>query len=561
MSRLERKFLVLVLAFATLLTVLGFQAFSHVTDRVIETWGQRMAENQVRYNSSRLLQPLAGEIALTRQMARSPTLLKWAKNPDDEQLHRAAMRELESFRRSFEAKNYFIALTKTRDYYHNNAENEYRGSELRYTLRDNRPADAWFFRLVEAERDFHININPDVELGVTRLWIDVLMRDADGKILAVLGTGLPLEEIIDARMAPTQNGVKGMFVDIDGAIQLYQDRRLIDFASFIKPEGQKRTIDLVVDFPEEGRMLLETMREMRENPDLSGQVVTRYVTIEGERHLVGMSYLPTIGWFDVSFLNLAEIMPKNRFLPLAGVFLGALALVLVFVHYALRREIFRPLSTLTREMEHFGNTKKQSGYFKKAYPGELGLVFAQFQRMARMVHENTENLEAMVAERTKELEKTAREDDLTGLLKRRAMTDALKREAERCTRRSEHYGIIWIDIDDFKSLNDTHGHGVGDQLLQALGKELRKDLRPYDHVSRWGGDEFLVLLSPCDSARLELVCTRLRDMINRNASFVKYGVTVTTGYALSGDEDSYEDVLDKSDAALYLRKAAKGQIN
>lgn len=560
MSRLERNFLILVLAFATMLAVIGFFAFRQVTDDVIENWGQRLAENQVRYNSSRLLQPLEREVALAQQMARSPTLLEWAEDPENEPHYRAAMRELESFRQSFRAKNFFIALTKTREYYHNNSENDYLGSELRYTLRDTRPADEWFFSLVEEGRNFHININPDVELGVTKLWVDILMRNAEGEILAVLGTGMPLEDIIADLLTSNHSGMRSLFVDVQGAIQLYQDIRLIDFASFVQPEGQKRTIDLVVDLPEEGQMLLETMREMRQNPEISRGVVTRFVTIEGERHLVGIAYLPTIGWFDVTFLNLAKIMPKDRFWPLAGLLLGALVLILVVIHYVLRWEILMPLATLSREIENFGRAKGKSVNFDNVHQGELGQVFQQFQSMASMVHANTEQLEAMVKERTKELEIKARTDGVTGLFNRVAMTEILEREAARCGRTQDRYGLVWIDIDDFKNLNDTHGHAAGDQLLQELGKELRGELRLYDYAARWGGDEFLVLVSSCDSERLDLIGKRIRESIEVNAMFRKHGITVSTGTALSGDNDNYKDVLARSDAALYRAKADRDTI-
>lgn len=560
MSRLERNFLALILAFAVMLAVVGFFAFKQITEDVIENWGQRLAENQVRYNSSRLLQPLEREIALAQQMARSPTLLKWAENPKNKQLHQAAMQELESFRKSFRAQNYFIALMQTREYYHNNANNDYLGSELRYTLRETRPADAWFFRLIEEGRDFHININPDVELGVTKLWVDILMRNSEGQILAVLGTGMPLEDIVVDLLTPDHNGIQSLFVDVKGAIQLYQDLRLIDFASFVQPEGQKRTIDLVVDLPEEGQMLLETMRRMHQEPDSSRQVVTRFVTVEGQRHLVGIAYLPTIGWFDVTFLNLTEIMPRGHFWPLAGVILIALILVLIIIHYVLRSEILIPLTTLSQEMEHFGRTKGKSNNLENVYHGELGRVFRQFQNMAGMVHANTEQLEAMVAERTKELEIKARVDSVTGLFNRVAMTEFLERESARCARTEDHYGIIWIDVDDFKNLNDTHGHGAGDLLLKELGKELLREVRLYDYAARWGGDEFLILISSCDNECLNLIGKRVREAIESNTMFKKYQVTVSTGGALSGDNDSYEDVLAKSDADLYRAKSERNLV-
>ena len=554
MSRLERKFLILILAFMTMIASVGFFAFKEVTDHVIDRWGERLVENQVRYNSSRLLQPLGREIALAQQMAGSPTLIQWAENPGDEDLREQAMQELESFRQNYQAKSYFIALTKTLDYYHNDASGTYTGSELRYRLRENRPADAWFFRLVNDGRDLHININPDVELGVTKLWIDVLMRNNEGEILAVLGTGLPLEEVLSDFITNDRRGVTGLFVDVTGAIQLYQDQRLIDFASFVQPEGQKRTIDLLMDLPEDGQMLLETMRDIRANPDSGGQVTTRYATIEGERHLVGLTFLPAIGWFDVTFLDIEEIMPTDRYWLLAALFLGALFLSLVAIFYALRREVINPLETLMDEMDRFGRHDGRPIKLENVHQGELGRVFSRFQAMERLVHANVTQLESMVAQRTKELEEVARRDDLTGLLNRKAMTKALAFEAERAAATETRYGIIWIDIDDFKSVNDRFGHAAGDALLEDLGRVVREELQPYTHVARWGGDEFLVLLSACTDQQLEEVSGRIRQSAAESSVFAQYGVTVSTGAALSRDDESVEDVLARSDADLYRAK-------
>lgn len=560
MSRMERNFLLLILTFMALIAAVGFFAFKQVTDLVVDRWGQRLVENQVRYNSSRLLQPLDREIALARQMARSPTLIQWAENPEDEELRQEAMKELESFRLNYHSKNYFIALTETLDYYHNDASGNYTGNELRYKLRASRPADAWFFRLVDEGRDLHININPDVELGVTQLWIDVLMRNSEGEILAVLGTGMPLNEVVANLVTNDRSGVMGLFVDVTGAIQLYQDRRLIDFASFVQPEGQKRTIDLLVDMPEEGRMLLETMREIRQGPGNDGQVTIRYATIAGERHLVGIAFLPAIGWFDVTFLNIKEVMPTDRYWLLAALFLGALLLSLVAIYYALRREIIKPLETLIDAMDRFGRYHGGPVKLDNVYQGELGRVFAQFQAMENLVHANMSQLETMVAQRTKELEELARTDDLTGLLNRNAMTGILAIEAERAARTNTAYGIIWIDIDDFKLVNDSRGHAAGDKLLEDLGRVLREETRPYDYAARWGGDEFLILLSPCTAEQLEQVSHRLQDIVASSPAFEEYGVTISTGTALSREADKVKDVLARSDAELYRAKAHVGDI-
>jgi hypothetical protein len=89
-------------------------------------------------------------------------------------------------------------------------------------------------------------------------------------------------------------------------------------------------------------MLLQTMKQVQNSPEIFNTILTRYVTISGQRHLVGISYLPTVGWFDVTFLNLAEIMPKDKFLPLAGVILLVLLLSIFFTHYCSAPDIGFP---------------------------------------------------------------------------------------------------------------------------------------------------------------------------------------------------------------------------
>lgn len=559
MSRIERNFLLLVFAITLLLTFIGWMAFQKVTDRVIETWGKRLAENQIAYNSSRLLAPLEREVALTRQLVNSPTLIEWVQIPHDPLLQQAAKRELESFRNNFHAQNYFIALTRTLEYFHNNADNAYLGQELRYRLRPDRPADAWFFQLVEDGRDFHININPDVELGVTKLWIDMLMRDSDDQILAVAGTGLPLEDILSDVLTTTNEGVSGVFVDINGAIQLYQDQRLIDFASFVQPEGQKRTLDLIVDLPEDGKRLLTILAEARAAPTTQQEIYTDFVTKGGKRHLVAIAYLPSIGWFDVTFLDLPQMFSRQQFWPLALLLFVVFLSILSIIHLALRREILRPLDQLLKEIEIIGDIKKGSSQrLEKIYPGELRLVFEKFNTMVQQIQAHTHELESQVAQRTLELEERARSDSLTGLLNRAGMTEEIDKQASRYFRTKEDYGIIWIDIDGFKAVNDTHGHAAGDAILVALADILQHTLRPYDQAARWGGDEFLILLSPCTQGQLELVSNRIRNAISSSPIFTKYGSTVSTGAALTDNDENPETIIIRADNALYQSKHKGG---
>ncbi len=337
---LKTRFLWMATALMLLASLTSWLVFDTISQRVIENWGRRIAQVQVRYDSARLLQPVEREIALARQMAQSNVLKRWASEtrPSPE-LHAQALAEMESYRRNFIDRNYFVARRDTGDYYHNNAQNEYAEQPLRYQLSPKKPADAWFYQLLQDKRDFHLNINPDAVLDVTKLWIDVLVRDGD-RVLAVVGTGIDLEAFLHNVVDIGQPGITSLFVDAHGAIQLSRDQKLIDFASFVKPEGQKKTLALLLDDPDEQQRVQATMQRLAQlhiNRNSTPEVHTDFVHVQGKRHLLGVAYLPTIGWFEVTLVDLDVVMPAHPFLPVLGVFMLTLLLNLLLFHAALRR--------------------------------------------------------------------------------------------------------------------------------------------------------------------------------------------------------------------------------
>ncbi|MFC6673143.1 hypothetical protein [Marinobacterium aestuariivivens] len=186
-----------------------------LAEDIIEQWAIRYAEKQVLYDKSRALQPIIREIALSRQFADSQQIREWARDPDDEALTARAMTEMENFRLNFADRSYFVALLESGRYYHNNADNEYAGREFRYVLDPDKPADSWFYDIIEQQRDMHLNVNPDIPLGVTKLWIDVLLRDGQ-QILGVVGTGLDLTQFLEKVVDERTPGITSLFVDHQG---------------------------------------------------------------------------------------------------------------------------------------------------------------------------------------------------------------------------------------------------------------------------------------------------------------------------------------------------------
>ena len=159
----------------------------------------------------------------------------------------------------------------------------------------------------------------------------------------------------------------------------------------------------------------------------------------------------------------------------------------------------------------------------------------------------------------KKLEKLAREDSLTGFLNKKNIQERLEEELSRGRRENRPVSAVLLDIDNFKLINDTHGHNVGDQVLQEIAGRLRRNIRRHDHIGRYGGDEILVLLWHAATEPLRIVAQRLCRCVSQEAIPTDAGplqVTVSVGGASSEEhpEISGEDLIKVSDQALYDAK-------
>jgi len=153
-------------------------------------------------------------------------------------------------------------------------------------------------------------------------------------------------------------------------------------------------------------------------------------------------------------------------------------------------------------------------------------------------------------------------DPLTGLWNRGAILDLLRKETQRQQRSGVPIGVMMADLDHFKKINDTHGHLVGDSVLQACAQRLAGGVRAYDSVGRYGGEEFLIMVPGCDSHDLVASAERLRAAIANHEIQTTAGlllVTISIGVVSSAGtsqaELDYESLLYQADEALYAAKA------
>jgi diguanylate cyclase (GGDEF)-like protein len=153
----------------------------------------------------------------------------------------------------------------------------------------------------------------------------------------------------------------------------------------------------------------------------------------------------------------------------------------------------------------------------------------------------------------------ATHDSLTGLMNRGEILGMLERELERGRREKKPTGVVLGDIDHFKSVNDTLGHLFGDEALREIGRRLREQLRVYDGVGRYGGEEFLMVLPSCDMADALVRANELREIIGNTpvlCSGVERSITMSMGVTVSEctGKNEVEALLNQADASLYLAK-------
>ncbi|MCG5511689.1 biofilm regulation protein phosphatase SiaA [Ectothiorhodospira shaposhnikovii] len=479
---------ILALALACLVALvpaglLGWQ----LLEGVRQYFGEAFAENFTRLNRERILAPVSRDLALSMRLADSELSRRWLLDEDNAEKRAMFFLEAEGYRRDFRDASYFLISALTSHYYFNSADQPF-SDQPRYTLDPDKPSDAWFFNTLEQAADYNINVNPDLELGTTRVWLNVLVLDGERRI-GLAGTGLDLSGFLEDFIHTRPVGVTPMILDHGGAIQAHPDPTLISFAS--TTTGAVNGYTLARRLPDDLQRteLAQAMQQARERIDT---VPLLSVTLDGREQLLALAYIPELQWYVVTAVDLAAAAVIREAWLRAGLLVVALVLLILLIGFGLAvdRIVLRPL----RELQQSASAMSQGRYdlqLPRAGKDELGDLARAFGRMAEQVKSHTDELEGRVEERTAELRQANQEMataqrqiqasiDYASLIQRAILPD--NRMADLL---GPHHFVLWRPRDvvggDFYLFHndgeryligvvDCAGHGVPGALMTMLAR-------------------------------------------------------------------------------------------
>ncbi|HLA50149.1 MAG TPA: response regulator, partial [Thermodesulfovibrionia bacterium] len=398
-TSLKSKFTFSIVVIYVIVGLLTFIAFKFATDKVIEKLGINFVKKQALLEKNKALSLIHREVALSLKLIDSPLIRKWAQDEDNAELKNLALQELESYRTAFRDRSFFFIIDKSGHYYFNNAGNEFKNKKLRYTLQEDNPNDKWYFNTMKNVENFALNLDYDIPLKVTKVWINAVVRDENNKKIGLGGSGFELTDLINTLIYSKEEGVSTVFISRDGSLEAHENPKYMEHNSNIRGNMKKVTIyDLMPDDTEKSAL----NNALKRIEGGTNEVETIFMTVEGKKYLAGISFIEDIGWFNIVLSDISKVVSIRNFIPVIFVIILSLLTFLFLITILLNRIILHPLSSLTASSQEIA--KGNYNIVLSVNTGdEIGQLKDAFNQMTHTVKEHTENLGQKVEERTAEL--------------------------------------------------------------------------------------------------------------------------------------------------------------
>ncbi len=276
---------------------------------------------------------------------------------------------------------------------------------------------------------------------------------------------------------------------------------------------------------------------------MTGELVSHEQNIFFEGDIVG----------HIRMAVTAKTIIKEIFSPflkkILGIFLAMSVLGFLSMGFALRKYMVLPMDKLLIQAAKIGQ-----GNMEESFSWEGDDEFA-------ILGKTIEAMREKLFLRFRKIHLEARTDELTGISNRRDFLEKVEKALALAKKNNQPFSLIMFDLDDFKKVNDTYGHSIGDQVLHIVSVSMKQNLRGGDLFARWGGEEFLLALPGTPEKQACMLAEKLRQVISMAPYPEKIHVTASFGVVEAKDEQFFQTLVDEVDEAMYIaKKQGKNQV-
>ncbi|MDM4766504.1 diguanylate cyclase [Pelomonas sp. SE-A7] len=374
------------------------------------------------------------------------------------------------------------------------------------------------------------------------------VRGDDGRPLGLVVINLDLDRLFDQLGADLPQGLRLYLVNSVGEFLIHPDRS----KAFAFDRGQSALLQQ--DFP-------ATVELVEKKPGAPVQLVTTLEPGDGAGLVAAFVRQPqgTLHSEDEFILGLSvpldQVLREAENLGRVSVRIviafSALALLLAFL---LAQALSRPIAQIVIAVQRFASGREQAGVLPMDRDDEIGLLARSIDHMQQQIGAQIDSLE----HKQRELDHLASHDSLTGLCNRRVLLERLDHALAHAKRNGGRLAMLFIDLDNFKDINDSLGHAAGDAVLRTLAQRLRQLVREVDTVARMGGDEFVILLDHTDDP--EAITAVTHKVLEALAQPVMFGEAQLVAGASIGvsrypeNGGNATELIAAADQAMYRAK-------
>ncbi|MBJ6726443.1 SpoIIE family protein phosphatase [Geomesophilobacter sediminis] len=395
---LRSKFILVILVISAVIGLATLFAFDTSISRIIAEMALRFGTKQALLEKNKIISLINREVALAQKMADDVSVKQWAAHEESPSLRREALTELESYRRFFHDKSFFVALKKTGHYYLYN-EHDGNGRVEMVQLDPAQGHDRWFFDGLRTIDGCALNLDYNATLKEAKVWFNAVMRDDRGNKTGICGGGINVSDFLKETVYSSEKGLSTILIDRNGVIEAHRDRSIVEHNANVRDPAQKLTIYRLLDRPAHRAELKDAIQSLVAGKD---EVRAFPAVVHGKKYLLAVSYLQGIGWFNVVLVDVSSVISMKAFFPIIAIMTLSLLFVIVTIVLLMNRMVLAPLSRLSSASGEIA-----AGRYDLALPvpgrDELGELTRSFNTMSSTILDHTNNLEAKVKARTDEL--------------------------------------------------------------------------------------------------------------------------------------------------------------